>query len=315
MNTEPLDQAEPIEPEVVKETDERARRLEEVGIRPGTMIVGVTSSVLGVSTPVQLERVRTALATRIQAIELCDMAALRMTTENDWICHDAGGGDLWPYLMDSGCQKIEKVFPIDFMGEPIPERILYPITDSDGNRRDAYQFRVAGAGRCPAYGAAWQYTMGSAWSEDPFLTKGGKKIPDPGDVEKKCRTNFHGNVIRKVFGLERAEWAKMKAAGLDIDRIRKSGAVDVSGGARGAQRRGEKAAANKWTGPALAVTLDPNMPRFLECKEALKRAGAQWSPDSSNRWFLQPTTDAKRLISQLDLIGQTQELDEKGEPA
>jgi len=65
------------------------------------------------------------------------------------------------------------------------------------------------------------------------------------------------------------------------------------------------------TKPMLAIKLkkdEPTPERFLFLKEQIKSMGADFNPDGSYRWFLDDNEATRKLISNLDLIGVTEEL-------
>lgn len=129
------------------------------------------------------------------------VAALKVTTARDWVDLDGQ-----PYLSASGCHRLAALFRIR-QRNVRTERLAQP----DGS----YTIVVV-ADACSEVldPQGWVEVVGTASSDDRFLTKGGKVKAAFGDVLKKAHTNWFGRAIRQLVGLSGLSWDELEAMGI-----------------------------------------------------------------------------------------------------
>lgn len=284
--------------------------LEDVGLDPSRAIVGLTTSALSVRTERQFTLLEETLELRLRVLHLLRLAAIRCTKIGDWMAFATEGEVLAPYVKRTGIDRIVAIYQVQFEPEGPFERD-FTRRFNDGSEAVAYEVFYSGWATCAAVG--WQaiYATGSRDSFDEFFTRGGSRTAHPGNLREAAFTRWYGKVTRKLFGLDNLTWEDLSEAGLDPNVIKRK-AIAVDGKAPDANRRARKQQNEEIREPMFAITLQPGSPRFHENKDAIKRRGGRFNIDGSNRWFLPLTTDNKSWISNVDLIGVTDEVQPEG---
>lgn len=145
----------------------------------------------------------------IEATNKIMTAALRITTEHDWIL--IGGT---PYLQETGATKVARMFGISvaLLGEPIVE------CDPQGYKRFTYRARFYLKDQ-------FIECEGSRSMRDDFFakTQNGLKHPDEikeRDVKMSAYTNCLNNGIKRLIpGLRNLDTKTLTDAGLDVSKI------------------------------------------------------------------------------------------------
>lgn len=129
------------------------------------------------------------------------LAALKITTARDWVDLDGQ-----PYLSASGCHRLAALFKVR-QRNVRTERISQP----DGS----YAIVVI-ADACSEVldPQGWVEVVGTASSDDKFLSRGGKVKPAFGDILKKAHTNWFGRAVRQLVGLSGLTWEELEALGI-----------------------------------------------------------------------------------------------------
>jgi len=146
---------------------------------------------------------------RIEAMKRIKTAALRVTSQHDWI--DQNGK---PYLQVSGSEKVARLFGISWR---IDEPQL--TTEEDGHFSYTYKGYFT-------LGSATIEAIGSRGSKDLFFSRAHQKdIPpseiDRNDIKKAAYTNLLGNGITRMLGLRNLTWEEVKSAGIDQGKVSK----------------------------------------------------------------------------------------------
>lgn len=158
---------------------------------------------------------------RVEAVKKIMQLALKITNERDWTLISGN-----PYMEASGGEKIAALFSLSWtINMNSPEYESYP----DGHFMYSYKgiFTVAGKSI---------EVVGSRSSRDGFFKeyeytpipnsnqKQKKLIPpdriDKGNVKKAAFTNLINNGIKRSLGLRNVTKEDLKAAGLDINKIK-----------------------------------------------------------------------------------------------
>jgi hypothetical protein len=129
------------------------------------------------------------------------VATLRITRASDWVDMDGQ-----PYLSASGAQRLAPLFRIRTRGVRV-ERVEEP--------GGGYTVVVTGEACSEVLDPdGWQEVVGTASSEDRFLTKGGRVKAAYGDVLKKAMTNFTARAIKQLIGLGGITWEDLAEHGI-----------------------------------------------------------------------------------------------------
>jgi len=294
---------EPEEAEVIIDTPS--------GIVPAGPIklreVGIKGGISDLPTLDQLRKAHELVKEKINMIQDLRIHAISLTTRYDWTVHKRDSDapeDVSPYLTGAGALKLRDPMRVDLQRSETPEIIIY----NQGTQKEFWGAYFHGRARCLMFSPLWHQVTGARFSNEGFFTKGGKIEPCPGDVVKAAATNWAGGAIRKAIGLEQPEWGWLEVAGLDVAWIKNKAIGFQDNKYAGARKQQQAAEDFKIERPTLAVKLDKDMEGFEQKKSALKAAGAWWNKDGSYRWLLEDNPSARRLISNLDLIGVTEEL-------
>lgn len=151
---------------------------------------------------------RSAMFERLLAV------AVRATNANDWT--DQGGK---PYLQSSGAEKAARRFGVSII-DVIQER--EDLTDDNGRY---YVYTTTGKA---LLGKECIEAVGTSSSRDKFFGRqGGSLKPiqdvDIANIRKKSYTNFLGNAVRKLLGLNGLTWEQLERQG-----IKKGGVIKVA---------------------------------------------------------------------------------------
>ncbi len=148
----------------------------------------------------------------IEALNKIMTAALKITTENDWVLI---GGQ--PYLQESGATKVARLFgiSIQLIGNPLVE------TDGEGYKTYTYKARFMFQGQ-------FIDCEGSRSMREDFFSKQGKDKPkkkpdeiDERDVKMAAYTNCLNNGIKRLIpNLRNLDVSTLEAAGMDVKRIK-----------------------------------------------------------------------------------------------
>lgn len=289
-----------------------ARRITKAGD------VGIHGGLAEMPTPAMVKRGAELIVAQMEAMHVVRIAALRCTSESDWTAHGLKGdppSEWKPYLMGCGCLKLYVPLKILFNRDPQPQFVIY----NEGKQSEFYAVFFYGTAIALNLSSDIHVeAIGTRTSKDPFFTKRGKIEADPGNVVKAAATNWAGNAVRKVAGLEAPPWKLLEEAGLDVKLIQKRAGVTGAGQMQGdaAVARGQQSrAAASIDRPMLAVDIGyfPNDPKWNERKQALKAAGARFKVDNvTDKWFLDDTPTTRSFISKMNLIGQTDEVKPNG---
>lgn len=133
------------------------------------------------------------------------VAALRVTRPVDW--HDYDGT---PYLVASGCDQLRSLFLIRERNVEVVE------IDSGGKTTAICRGEVCSMKLDPE---GWIYDEGTAESDDPFLTGGGKWKADAGSLRKKAITNWRSRAYKRVLGLSNLTWAELEPLGIKREQV------------------------------------------------------------------------------------------------
>jgi hypothetical protein len=276
--------------------------------------VGVYGGLAEMPTAAMVKRAADVIEAQMEAAHRVRISAIRCTSENDWTAFGESGDppEEWkPYLMGTGCTKIKVPLKIVFNRDVEPLIAVY----NEGKNTEFYAvFFYGDAIALNLSNAVRVQAVGCRTSKDGFFTKGGRIQADPGNIIKSAVTNWEGNAVRKASGLENPPWRWLEEAGLDIKRIQKKAGAAGAGQMRGGgnvSRSRQTRAAKALEGKLLVVDIGyhPNDDTWLKRKNALKAAGARFKLDDvTDKWFLDDTSTTRSLISKLDLIGQTEEL-------
>lgn len=157
---------------------------------------------------------------RMDAMNKIKRVALKSTNVNDW-CEQGSGDKSKPYLMESGANKVGRVFGVSWRidKEPVKEH------EEGGHYSYTYtgEFSLAGA---------TIEAVGVRSSKDGFFKKydysTGQKtdLPasaiDVGDVKKAAVANCIVNGVTRLIGLRNLTWDDLKEyAGITKDQIAK----------------------------------------------------------------------------------------------
>lgn len=151
------------------------------------------------------EELRAAAARHRQ---IC-LAALAATKASNWL--DLGGR---PYLTAAGTDVVKAMLGIRIRVlsrrmEPQPDGHYVIVIDGE-----ACAERVAPG--------EWTAVTGAASSDDPFLTRGGKRRASYADVNAKAMTNLRARAVRELLAISAYGWDELAAAGIrreDVPRV------------------------------------------------------------------------------------------------
>ena len=304
---EPLEvieaEPEPEEAEVVIDTPTGIVPVGPIKLRE----VGITGGVSDLPTLAQLAKAHELVKAKISMIHDLRIHAISLTTRYDWTVHKRESDqpeDVSPYLTGAGALKLRDPMRVDMERTMRPEFIVY----HRGTPKEYWGAYFHGRARCLMFSPLWHQVSGARFSNEGFFTKGGQIEPCPGDVVKAAATNWAGGAIRKAIGLEQPEWDWLERGGLDTDWI-KAKAIGFKDGRHAGARKQERAQKEFHLAvDTLAVSLDKKMEGFEKKKNAIRAAGGQFNLDGSFRWFLEDGPSARTLLSNLDVIGLTEEL-------
>jgi len=297
---------EPLEPEVAEVLIDTPHGIVPAG--PITLReVGITGGVSDLPTLSQLTRAHELVKAKINMIHDLRLHAISLTTRHDWTVHKRESDspeDVAPYLSGAGALKLRDPMRVDLERSDTSEIVIY----HQGTPKEYWGAFFHGRARCLMFSPLWHQVDGSRFSNEGFFTKGGKIEACPGDVVKAAATNWAGGAIRKVIGLEQPEWDWLEKAGLDVAWI-KGKAIGFRDGRHAGEKKQQRHQAEATVSvPTLAIKLEKDMDGFERKKSAISAAGGQFNLDGSYRWFLEDGPGARSLISNLDLIGVTEEL-------
>ena len=142
---------------------------------------------------------RNALFDRVMAV------AIQSTNYNDW--SDQAGK---PYLESSGAEKCARRFGISIIDLQIAREDF-----DDGEKY--YLYTVIGKAKL---GNEIIEAVGTCSSRDKFFGRQNGKYKaiqdvDIANIKKKAVTNFRGNAIRQILGLNKITWETLKKYGID----------------------------------------------------------------------------------------------------
>lgn len=146
------------------------------------------------------------LERRNRFFEQVMMVAIKATSANDWV--DQNGK---PYLGSSGCEKVACRFAVRVFGLKTERE------DLEDEKGRYYLYTTTGKA---ALGDGHENeVIGTCSSRDKFFAmKEGKLKPiqdvDIANIKKKSVTNFYGNAIRKLLGLNNLTWDDLAKFGI-----------------------------------------------------------------------------------------------------
>lgn len=150
----------------------------------------------------QIIEKREALFRRVLA------TALSATTQSDWTNQGTK-----PYLQASGALKIARRFAINIYDTVITREEL------EDERGKYYMYTVTGKASFPGL-REYVESLGTCSSRDKFFgMKDGKlkalQDVDMGNIKKKAHTNFQGNAVKDLLGLDNMTWEQLAGFGLN----------------------------------------------------------------------------------------------------
>jgi len=158
-----------------------------------------------------LEEVIARSEKRLETIKKIKQVSLSITNEDDWVIINN-----IPYLQASGAEKIARLFGISWSNfsysvEHLNDGHLLVICEGDffmETRKEKLCIQA----------------IGVRSSKDAFFSRGGKlsaKDVDIPSLYKASYTNCLANGIKRILGLRNLTIEDLKAAGLDIGKIKK----------------------------------------------------------------------------------------------
>lgn len=126
--------------------------------------------------------------------------ALRTTNASDWVSFDGK-----PYLTMTGISKLISLFDI---------RTKNVKTNVIGNDDGSYTVEIRGKMMAARLGEGWVDIVGTAESNDKFLTRGNSIVANKGDILKKAQTNFYVRGVTTLLGLSGLTWEELEKAGV-----------------------------------------------------------------------------------------------------
>ncbi len=269
--------------------------------------VGITGGVSDLPTLNQLKQAHELVKAKIDMIHDLRLHAISLTTRHDWTVHKRdsdSADDASPYLTGAGALKLRDPMRVDLERSERAQIVIY----HEGEPEEYWGAFFYGRARCLMFSPLWHQVDGCRFSNEGFFTKGGQVEACPGDVVKAAATNWAGGAIRKAVGLEQPDWQWLEKAGLDVAWIKGKAIGFKNGRHAGAKKQQRHQAETTVTVPTLAIKLEKDMDGFEKKKSAISAAGGRFNLDGTFHWWLEDNDSARRLVSNLDLIGVTKEL-------
>ena len=141
--------------------------------------------------------------TMIEIMETFRRGAIRLTSPEDWILFrsidkQSGSELIIGYLQDKGCERVAKLYGVR----------VYDVSDAvrmDGDNADDYSYMQTASGECARTGEAIEKQIGSRSSTDDIAAQWREEGMSENQIEikvqKSCRANLDGNLIRALTGL------------------------------------------------------------------------------------------------------------------
>lgn len=150
---------------------------------------------------------------RVKIYKKIRLVSLKATTESDWVNHHGQ-----PYLMDDGTKAVAKVWGIDIFGIEVKKEWA---EDESGR----YYIYVAKGKAYSKSLKAYVEDVGICSQRDDFFGKADGKVKpltmiDEGSVIKAAVTNLRQRLIKAIVGLKSVTWDELKAAGLNVEKIK-----------------------------------------------------------------------------------------------
>jgi hypothetical protein len=142
----------------------------------------------------------------VEAIKKIKLLALRVTTPHDWV--DMGGK---PYLAETGCMKIARLFGVSFTDLTVEE-----VKRTEGSTT-VYRYIATCTAR---FNGGSLEVEGAASSDDDFFSmRNGERLPiqdiNLNNIRKKATTNAQSRALKKILGLGGLTWEDVRGAGVE----------------------------------------------------------------------------------------------------
>lgn len=218
--------------------------------------------------------------TLIEIVETFRHGAIRLTSPEDWLLFRAidkqsGSELITGYLQDKGCERVAKLYGIR----------VFDVSDArkmPGDKADDYSYMQTASGSCARTGEEVEKLIGSRSSTDDISAQwradGMSESQIEIKVQKSCRANLDGNIIRSLTGLNSVPLRELREAWQGTSK-------DWSQCVRGRGWKGYQVNTNKLSdvggsdlGDVTAGTIGPKCPK-CGSKMNFRKTG-KWGP-----WF------------------------------
>jgi hypothetical protein len=137
-------------------------------------------------------------------LETARRAAIRMTTESDWVLYKAPDGQITGYLQDCGADRVRDLLGIEIHSVSEPLKV-------QGDQPGVFHYLIRGSGRCKMTRQELEEIEGGRSSGDDFCkNKAGVELELA--VRKAARANLDGNITRELAGLKSVQVEEIAAA-------------------------------------------------------------------------------------------------------
>lgn len=163
---------------------------------------------------VDIETVIDYAEKKVELYKRIRTVALKATTEDDWIIQKDG-----PYLMERGASSIANLYGVDIPAYKVDREMM---EDEKGRY---FIFTAIGSAFSRSLGR-WVSDIGTCSQRDKFFgTLEGELKPmediDLTMIKKKAGTNLKNRLVKSICGLLNVTMDDLKAAGLNVDKIKK----------------------------------------------------------------------------------------------
>ena len=221
---------------------------------------------------------RAVVDTMIEIMETFRHGAIKLTSPEDWLLFrsidkQSQSELISGYLQDKGCERVAKLYGIR----------IYDVSDAtklSGDQADDYSYTQTASGECARTGEVVEKLLGNRSSTDDIAAQWREEGLSENQIEirvqKSCRANLDGNIIRTLTGLNSVPLRELQDAWKGTNK-------DWSQCVRGRGWKGYQAQADKLSdvggtdvGEVTGGILAPKCPK---CGANMKlRKEGQWGP-------------------------------------
>ena len=163
---------------------------------------------------------RAVVDTMIEIMETFRQGAIKLTSPEDWLLFRAidkqsGSELITGYLQDKGCERVAKLYGIR----------IYDVSDAkklSGDKADDYSYTQTASGECARTGEAVEKLIGNRSSTDDIAAQWREEGLSENQIEirvqKACRANLDGNIIRTLTGLNSVPLREIQDAWKGTDK-------------------------------------------------------------------------------------------------